>query len=135
MVFTKTLPIAPIGLVVLPLRGCLSLGLYQGAFGTGFCLVFYLELFLAQLHLDCILVFDHPLADVNLLLYRAVTRWFPQSWLPSARPGVVLYLHLFAPHVLFDDLPLVDDVFAHADLLFRHRLFLDNDLFLDHRHG
>src|ERR671920_1275881 len=60
---------------------------------------------------------------------------FRRVCLPSALPGVVLYIHLFAPHVLLDDLPLVDDVFANADRLFRHRLFLDHDLVLDHRHG
>src|SRR5215211_768760 len=59
----------------------------------------------------------------------------PVLCLPSAVPGIVLYIHLFAPHVLLDDLPLVDDVFANADLLFRHRLFLYHDLVLDHRHG
>src|SRR5215204_7395614 len=58
----------------------------------------------------------------------------PVLCLPSAVPGIVLYIHLFAPHVLLDDLPLVDDVFANADLLFHHWLFLDHDLVLDHRH-
>src|SRR5215208_4242510 len=59
----------------------------------------------------------------------------PVLCLPSAVPGIVLNIHLFAPHVLLDDLPLVDDVFADADLLFHHWLFLDHDLVLDHRHG
>src|SRR5215218_2451884 len=69
--------------------------------------------------------FDHPLVDVR----------FCRVCLPSALAGVVFYIHLFAPHVLLDDLPLVDDVFADADLLLRHRFFLDHDLVLDHRHG
>src|SRR5919112_4453164 len=60
---------------------------------------------------------------------------FRRVCLTSALAGVVLYFHLFAPHVLLDDLPLVDDVFANADLLFGHRLFLDHDLVLDYRHG
>src|SRR5215203_5636463 len=54
----------------------------------------------------------------------------PPGLLPSAPLGVVLYIHLFAPHVLLDDLPLVDDVLADADLLFHHWLFLDHDLVL-----
>src|SRR5215213_9646956 len=90
-----------------------------------------LDLLVAQVHLD----FDHPFADVKLLLYRAVIRRFPPGLLVSAPPRVVLYIYLFAPHVLLDDLPLVDDVFADPDLLFRHRLFLDHDLVFDHRYG
>src|SRR5215217_578595 len=90
-----------------------------------------LDLLVAQVHLD----FDHPFMDVKLLLYRAVTRRFPSGLLVSAPPGVVLYIYLFAPHVLLDYLLLVDDVFADADLLFRHRLFLDHDLVLDYLHG
>src|SRR5215210_7464952 len=59
----------------------------------------------------------------------------PPGLLPSAPLGVVLYIHLFAPHVLLDDLPLVDDVLADADLLFYHWLFLDHDLVLDYWYG
>src|SRR5215213_8136965 len=83
------------------------------------------------------LVFAHRFADVNLLSFieRTGTFGLPPGLLPSAPPGVVLYIHLFAPHVLFDDLLLVDDVLANADLLFHHRLFLDHDLVLYHRHG
>src|SRR3712207_5857511 len=57
---------------------------------------------------------------------------FPYSTLFRS---VLFYSPLFAPHVLLDYLPLMDDVFADADLLLRHRLFLDHDLVLDHRHG
>src|SRR5215210_7313577 len=122
IVFTTMLLMPPIRLV-LPRWGRLTLGLAWGISGAVLCLVVYLDLFFAQ---------D---SDVKLLPYRAVTRRFPPGWLSSARPGVILYLNLLAPHVFLDDLPLGDDVFADADLLFRHRLFLDHDLVLDHRHG
>src|SRR5215211_9324463 len=72
---------------------------------------------------------------ISSLIARAGTFGFAPCLLVSAPPGVVLYIHLFAPHVLFDDLLLVDDVLANADLLFHHRLFLDHDLVLYHRHG
>src|SRR5215210_4973276 len=134
IVFTTMLLMPPIRLV-LPRWGRLTLGLAWGISSAVLCLVVRLDLFFAQVDLDGLLVLDHPYSDVKLLPYRAATRRSPPGLLPSARPGVILYLNLLAPHVFLDDLPLGDDVFADADLLFRHRLFLDHDLVLDHRHG
>src|SRR5215212_650043 len=121
IVFSTTLPMPPICLVLLSRCGCLTWELPQGTSGPVLCPVVYSRPPPCAGHLD----FDDRLADVS----------FRRVCLPSAVPGVVLYIHLFAPHVLLDDLPLVDDVFADPDLLFGHRLFLDHDLVLDYRHG
>src|SRR5688572_14379360 len=67
IVFTTTLPMPPICLVLLPRWGCLTWELSQGTSGTVLCLVVYLDLFLAQGHLDGFLVPGDPLADTDLL--------------------------------------------------------------------
>src|SRR5918999_3441117 len=77
IVFTTTLPMPPICLV-LPRCECLTRGSSHRAPPVP-CFVgsSKLDLLLAQVHLD----FDYPLADVKLLLYRAVTRRFPPGLL------------------------------------------------------
>src|SRR5918997_3751126 len=67
IVFTTTLPMPPICLVLLPRWGCLNWELPQGTSGAVLCLVVYLDLFLAQVHLDGLLVPGDPLADTDLL--------------------------------------------------------------------
>jgi hypothetical protein len=61
MVFTTTLPIR---LALLPRWGYLTQGLSQSSSGIVLCPVVYLDLLLSQVNLD----FEHPLADVKLLL-------------------------------------------------------------------
>src|SRR5919107_1944405 len=67
IVFTTTLPMTPICLVLLPRWGCLTWELSQGTSGTVLCLVVYFNLFLAQVHLDGFLVPGDTLAQPDLL--------------------------------------------------------------------
>src|SRR5918994_7983472 len=67
IVFTTTLPMPPICLVLLPRWGCLTWELSQGTSGTVLCLVVYFDLFLAQVHFDGFLVPGDPLSDTDLL--------------------------------------------------------------------
>src|ERR671912_215249 len=68
IVFTTTLPMPPICLVLLPRWGCMTWELPQGTSGTVLCLVVYFDLFLAQVHFDGFLVPGDPLADTDLFL-------------------------------------------------------------------
>src|ERR671916_1173666 len=67
IVFTTTLPMPPICLVLLPRWVCLNWELPQGTAGAVLCLVVYFDLFLAQVHLDGFLVPGNALSDTDLL--------------------------------------------------------------------
>src|SRR5215211_134312 len=54
--------------------------------------------------------------------------------LEASTLGLVLYLYLLAPYVFLDDLRVLYNVLADANLFFGHWALADDDLFLGHRH-
>src|SRR5215203_3476359 len=61
----------------------------------------------------------------------------PEEGLPlqsGAALGGVLYVYLLAPDVLFDDLGVIHNVLADADLFLGNRALVDHDLFLGDGH-
>src|SRR5215212_10243966 len=53
----------------------------------------------------------------------------------AAAFGGILDVDLFAPHVLLDDLGVLHNVLADANLFLGHGALVDHDLFLGDRHG